>query len=677
MPAFRRFLPVLLTAALLPACTNALHEARSEELLALVQEKELEHFVATFALEAPSRAVQWAEQQVETPAWDTAIAQLSAEAGWDERRRALLHDLHEGRTRQLVRSGRLTEAGREVVELVRAAPQDHAMDNSGWGLERIDARLAVLGRQEQVQSLHDALRLGPQDEAVLLAWLRERIGADGTAPTHPYLAELLISETDANPLPRFAEAARGLALKLAESAVAAPELELLLVDAWLHMATEMRLANFHFIPRDIRAEREWNINDAAQRADILDALQRETLEAARRDGFAHTMAALEPPSEQYAGLRRSFARYMAYVERGGWSPLDVAPNRLTLGARGNDVVLLRQRLHAEDFLDAEGLENPEFDAALRRALIHYQHTHQLTESGTVDRNTLTSLNVPAERRTAQIAVSLQRWRETTIGADFDRRHIRTSLPDFHAELWEADERLMRFRTVIGANRRARNPRTGQMDLITATPTFFRSLRYVVFNPTWNIPPGIRARDYDPRIAENPNYLEEQGYQLITTPDGHEFIRQPPGPTNPLGRVKFLFPNEHHVYMHDTPARHLFGHALRAYSSGCIRVEGAMDFAHMLLRLDRGWNDRRIEDFIESQFDDPDNERWVTLINPIPVHIEYYVVRYDDNGDTHFLADIYRWDLPLVEAMEERLFSAPPEAPPEESEPVPVSLISGP
>ncbi|TVR01489.1 MAG: hypothetical protein EA398_09755 [Deltaproteobacteria bacterium] len=658
-------------------CSSALQDSRSEELLAIVHEKELEHFVATFAIEAPTRAVLWAEQQVETPSWDTVAAQLGRDLDWDDEAVRLLTELHRSGTPPFVRGGRLTSGGTETFRMLAHAHREHGMDNRSWHLDEIEARMATLGRDELVRELHEALRIGPDDERRLREWLEARIGLDGTAPSHPDLARLLLADPEDNPLPRYSEAARALATKLAEGAMAAPELEILLAFGWLAMASEMRLANFYFIPRDVREEREWNIRDRSQRGEILRFLQREAFEEARESGFAHVMEHLEPPSEQYAGLRRSLVRYLEYVERGGWPEIDVPANRLREGYSGPEVLTLRERLHAEDYFDG-ALDSPEFDHALRRALLHYQHTHQLQESGVVDRITLFSLNVPAERRAAQIAVTLQRWRESTIGADFDRRHIRASLPDFHAELWEADERLMRFRTVIGSNRRARNPRTGEVELITATPTFYRSMRYVVFNPTWNIPPGIRQRDYDPRIEENPNYLEEQGYQLMVGDDGREWIRQPPGPTNPLGRVKFLFPNEHHVYFHDTPQRHLFSHPIRAYSSGCVRIQDAMDFARLLLRLDRGWNDRRIEDFIESQFDDPDNERWVSLIHPIPVHIEYYVVRYDDTGDTHFLADIYRWDTERVDAMESLLFGeADGVSGVEDPERAPLSVVSGP
>lgn len=659
-------------------CSNALHDARSEELLALVHESEIEHFVATFALEAPARAVQWAERQVDAPSWDTVIAQLGRDLSWDDSRTRLLMSLYEGRRGSFVRSGLLTSDGVDTLEMLRTAMTIHGMDNRGWHLSEMSSRMEVLGRDDRVQELHDALRLKQEDEAVLRAWLTELVGADGSAPSHPDISQRLLRQDEDNPLPGFAETGRQLATKFSESAIAAPELEILLAAGWLQMAEEMRLGNFYFIPRDVRQEREWNIHDPSQRETILEEHLRNAFAEARHEGFVEVMSRLEPPSEQYGRLKGSLARYLGYVEQGGWRELDVSPNALRPGVTSDSVPSLRQRLHSEGFLDADELEGEEYDATLRQAVLQYQHTHQLTENGQVDRMTLTSLNVPAERRAAQVAVSLQRWRESTIGADFERRHIRVSLPDFHAEIWEGPERLMRFRTVIGSTRRIRNPRTGRMELATATPTFYRSLRYVVFNPTWNIPPGIRARDYDPLIEENPNYLEENGYQLIVGADGNEFIRQPPGPSNPLGRVKFLFPNEHHVYMHDTPSRHLFSHPIRAYSSGCIRVQGAMDFAELLLRLDRGWNDRRIESYIEEQFDDPDNERWTTLITPIPVHIEYYVVRGDDDGETHFLADIYRWDVERVDDMERMLFpSSAGETVSEAIPDAPAHLISGP
>jgi murein L,D-transpeptidase YcbB/YkuD len=275
-----------------------------------------------------------------------------------------------------------------------------------------------------------------------------------------------------------------------------------------------------------------------------------------------------------------------------------------------------------------------------------------------------SLNVPAIERWHQIRLSLQRWRETRVGPD--EHYVHVNIPDFHAEVWRNGERDLRFRVVTGATRRKRDKKTKQVEYTHATPRFSATLQYIVFNPYWNVPPSIRRKELEPKLEENPDYYEEKNYEVVVDDNGYEFVRQKPGPKNALGKVKFLFPNPYSVYLHDTPDKHLFDHPFRAYSHGCVRIQDPMKFAHYLLDLDGRLSDEeRREEKLEEYYA-KDTETWFRLRKPLPIHLEYFVVRVDDEGHANFLADLYRLDRPREEKIRERVAELYPELVEEET-----------
>jgi murein L,D-transpeptidase YcbB/YkuD len=272
----------------------------------------------------------------------------------------------------------------------------------------------------------------------------------------------------------------------------------------------------------------------------------------------------------------------------------------------------------------------------------YQRTHQFDEDGELTESLVRSLNVSAYRRAQQIAVTLQRWRESGIGNDSFFFFV--NIPDFHVEVWRDGNREMRFRSIVGSMDTRIDPVTRQSTFYRATPEVHRSMRYIVFNPYWNVPEDIMIHEYDPLLEEDPLWYENNGYEVMYEPDGSRWVRQLPGPENALGVVKFLFPNPYDVYMHDTPLKRLFREPFRAFSHGCIRIQNPLDLAEYLLSIDRGWSRDRMEQEMASG---PDI--WITLRHPIPVNVEYYVVRVDDEGYANFLSDMYRRDQPRMEA----------------------------
>jgi murein L,D-transpeptidase YcbB/YkuD len=200
----------------------------------------------------------------------------------------------------------------------------------------------------------------------------------------------------------------------------------------------------------------------------------------------------------------------------------------------------------------------------------------------------------------------------------------------------------------------------------STPVFSATMTYLVINPYWNVPPGIARKETIPKTRRNPNYLRENNLKIITgwgadlreiNPSAIDWqtvsyrrfpyrFRQDPGPENSLGRVKFMFPNKFHVYLHDTPSRNLFQKIGRAFSHGCIRVEKPIELAEYLLQ-DTEWNRARIEAETEKR-----TEKVIRIPQPIPVRIFYWTAWVDEDGVTQFRPDIYKRDEELKRALRE-------------------------
>jgi L,D-transpeptidase YcbB len=537
-------------------------------------------------------------------------------------------------------------------EAVLAALEDswaHGLWPSDYGVETARGALEALRRAHVALVESETFALTAQEREALAEALAQRpelLERDDTELTVPVLDMILSPGEGYSPAPTaLAAYQRRVEARQGESAAAA-RAELALAVGFLRYAWDQRFSNPHWFPAAL-----------AEDPPALREAQREAMREAFRQGvelgFGDVLAALPPHYEQYGRLVEAHRRYRGFVAAGGWAT-DLEEVELRPGASHDVVPRLRERLAAEGYFEGD-LTSRVFDSAIREAYQHYQHTHQFDDNGQLRRGEVRSLNVSALDRAQQIAVTLQRWRESWITDD--PTFIFVNVPDFHAEVWRDGVRDMRFRIIVGSTQRIRSRTTGELTYARATPDVHELLRYVVFNPYWNVPQGIMMEEYDPHLVENPNWYEENGYEVLYNQRGNRWVRQLPGPQNALGVVKFLFPNEHDVYLHDTPNRHLFRRAQRTFSHGCMRVEDPMELAYYLMWHDRGWDRERVDQvrgFVNGALPHPlpNNlwDRWFSLRTPIPVHVEYYVVRVDDDGWTHFNGDIYRRN---VERIEER------------------------
>ncbi len=652
LSAMTRTVPAALLGIVLSACSAGEAEVRALHLSEAIQREQVEHLVRTFAVEAPRRALELASERAHVPGLREVFDAGGLPADTTDLEREAVAIFLEARAWRpgFVVAGELTRDGVRAAEAIAHADR-HAIDPASLGALEVAARVAALRDGAHGVATLAALALDESDEDRLVAWMQERAALDATLPAADAVFEAIATPGRGNPIPRYADAIADAADAIGRAATAGPELELVLVRGLVRYGTRQLWGNANLVLPAEATERGWDLDDADDRAAAIRARVLDgALGLARAEDLEGAVAALVPPGEQYPRLVAGLAEYRGYVEAGGWGEIPFTRERRT-GDTGAAIAALRERLAAERYLAGHD-GSDRFDTALRAALLDYQRTHQLSESGTLTEETARSLSVSAARRMAQIEVTMERWRSARSTRDVHRERIVVSVPDFHGELWDRDERIARWRVVAGRPMNTRGP-DGDEVVRGRTVLFSDTMLYIVFNPFWNVPQEIRRHEYQAQIDADPNWLVDNGFEIVVNADGSDFLRQLPGPENLLGAVKFLFPNEHDIYMHDTPSKRLFERPIRAFSHGCIRTQDPLELAHILIARDREWTDLRTERFIEEQRA-LETEQWFTLRRPLPVHIEYFTVRGDDDGRMNFLADIYRYDRADVDAAEARI-----------------------
>ncbi len=540
----------------------------------------------------------------------------------------------------------------------------------GRDISALEEALSVLASQEAHGLPHDASRLASH-RAALVSWaaldakrsevtafvpveedwrqVRATLRREGFDAERPDALDdmlLRLATVDAShPMPRLAEhlvSLDGIKRELRRLSV---KTEVHVMADLLEMARAMRLSYANNAPHLDR----W-LPYATPRT-IERARIRTFLRHQARVGVSAAMRALEPTHPQYRALMAARTRYVEVLERGGWGQLEVKVSKqIKVGGRYPEIPAIRQRLLMEGYTVEVGTDL--LDASLAEAIRIYQDTHQLSSRTLIDTALLRNFNIPAEDRLAKIDVTLQRYRESRIGAY--RYFIFVNLPDFHAEVWRDGVRHMRFRIVVGNNDQRKDPQTrkpvidpesGEPVFPNRTPLLEATLRDVIYNPYWNVPQRIRIEELEPNLVDNPYWYEDNGYEEVNRDNPRlYYVRQLPSNKNALGRVKFIFPNPHDVFLHDTPAKALFRNPVRAYSHGCMRVENPLDLAEFLLQQDNQWSAQRVRAVLA---DTSIIEETYSLRHRVPVQVAYKNTRVDDTGHVAFLSDIYRLDQAAV------------------------------
>lgn len=372
--------------------------------------------------------------------------------------------------------------------------------------------------------------------------------------------------------------------------------------------------------------------DAPDPLAVLQGLARANVDVAQYlEGF-------HPPHPQFAGL---LARLHELREAAQREPVRIPEGDvIEPGDTHPHVALLRKRLGVTN---ADAPET--YDETLVAAIEEFQETNGLHVDGLIGPATRRALNLSPADKIDTIRVNLERWR--WLPNDLGERHIRVNVPEFKVRLVEAGKTVFEERIVVGKPRHA-------------TPSFSDEMELVVFNPYWNVPYSITKSEIVPIAQRNPSYLSRQNIKVIwrgrREVDPYQVdwgavdlrkvrLRQSPGSGNALGEVKFLFPNKHAVYLHDTPSKQLFNRSRRAFSHGCMRVRNPRAFAEAIMGPE-GWDLRSISRAIERG-----DNRAVRLEKPLPVHVTYFTAAVSDDGGVHFFADIYRYDDKILTALE--------------------------
>jgi len=353
---------------------------------------------------------------------------------------------------------------------------------------------------------------------------------------------------------------------------------------------------------------------------------------------------LAPQTPQYRALLKQKLLLESLVDQGGWGET-VPVKKLEIGDAGIAVIKLRNRLVSMGFLTPTA--SPVYDDQLFSAVQLFQTAHGLEADGVAGKGTITEINRPASDRLKSVIVALER--ERWLPSERGKRHILVNQADFSAKIVDDGRVSFETRAVIGKNTHDRR-----------SPEFSDVMEHMVINPSWYVPRSIITKEYLPQLQSNPNAVghiqitDRRGRQVDRgavdftqfTPGNFPFsMRQPPSRSNALGLVKFMFPNKHNIYLHDTPQKSLFAREVRAFSHGCIRLAQPFEFAYALLA-------RQEEDpkaFFHRVLNSG-KETKVELEQQVPVHLIYRTAYIGPRGSVQYRRDVYNRDKKIWDAL---------------------------
>jgi len=417
------------------------------------------------------------------------------------------------------------------------------------------------------------------------------------------------------------------------------ELDLLSTDALLRLGHDLRYGRAEPQWPAARPDQGWPAGDVSAAPDLVELMASGHVQEALLD--------LRPSHFAYGGLVRALRELRWIQLLGGWETI-AEGTKMWPDSVDDRVPLLRVRLALEGAVRAS-LEDTSrvYDRNLEAAVRSFQRRHGLTEDGLVGDATLEALNVPVAERIQQLRINLERmrWAGRTLPDTF----VAVSIPGARVQLIRGGVVAFETRAVVGRKD-------------DQTPVFTAEMRYVDLNPTWTVPPGIVGEVLARQRADT-SYMRGQGMHLLDA-SGRDVdpstvdwslrsagpfpyvIRQEPGPLNPLGRVKLMLPNEHHVYLHDTPERELFARERRLFSHGCVRIEDPVGLAELVLGAPVKWNRETLAAAIAEG-----GTQTLLLTRPLPVFVLYWTAAADPDGTVRFYPDVYGEDEAVLRALD--------------------------
>ncbi len=378
-------------------------------------------------------------------------------------------------------------------------------------------------------------------------------------------------------------------------------------------------------------------------------------QAIKTSSLADFIEMIAPTGPAYQDLQSTLKLYRNIAASGGWPAV---PKGATLhpGDEDSRVVILRNRLAISgDLAMASNIDSPVFDEELERAVKAFQERHALEDDGIIGKQSFIAMNIPVEHRIDQLRISLERLR--WVNQEAAQTFVAVNIAGFRAFFYKNGQLEWTTRAMVGKYYRQ-------------TPIFRGDIAYLEFNPTWTIPPGILRNDTLPAIKRDPNYLASKNIRVIdqngkfvdpSTVDWNLYtkgvpytLRQEPGPNNALGMVKFIFPNKHFVFLHDTPHPELFSHAERAFSSGCIRIQDPLKLAELIMDDPAKYNRSELEAIVASK-----KTQRIYPSPKMPVVIVYLTASVEPGGKVRFYKDIYQRDQKVLDALNGPVITALP------------------
>lgn len=387
----------------------------------------------------------------------------------------------------------------------------------------------------------------------------------------------------------------------------------------------------------------WNMTRQVRNANPVGAIEKRL----RTGTLAKGLKNIRPEIEYYHLLKSVLKKYRTIQDSGGWETVPEGPP-LKPGMTDPRIHHLRKRLAISGDFEATDSDSDFYDEDLKAAVMRFQARHRLEADGAVGKNTYAAVNVTVKQKIDKIRVNLERAR--WVFHELPEEYIAVDIAGFQAYNFEGTNVNWTSKVQVGKPFRK-------------TPVFKSKIKYIVFNPTWTVPPTILQKDILPKIKKDPGYLSKMKISVIdrkgrtvdpNSVDWSQYsknipytLRQEPGPHNALGRIKFIFPNKHFIYLHDTPSRALYGRQDRAFSSGCIRVEKNIELAELLLNDPAKWNRDSIQELI-----DTNKTQRVNLPKPKTVMLLYVTIWTDENDNIIFKNDVYDRDQQVLDGLKE-------------------------
>jgi murein L,D-transpeptidase YcbB/YkuD len=322
-------------------------------------------------------------------------------------------------------------------------------------------------------------------------------------------------------------------------------------------------------------------------------------------------------NRQYNLLKDYLLKYYEIEKAGGWKQLTLNKKTFKQGDTSSLIPTIKHRLYLSGDLQKDDTSKF-FDGNMEMAVKDFEHRYGFKEDGEITASLIREMNRPVKERLEQILINMERIRWMPAQPESD--YLLVNIPEFKLHVYEKGKHFFDMNVVVGK-------------VANNTVIFTGNLKYVVFSPYWNVPTSILVKEVQPAIRRNKNYLNRNHMEWYGSG-----VRQKPGPWNALGLVKFLFPNNYNIYLHDTPSKNLFKEEKRTFSHGCIRIAEPKWLAQFLLRNDPAWDSLKIVNAMNAG-----KEQFVTLKEKVPVFVGYFTAWVGQDGKLNFRDDVYGHD----------------------------------